>query len=193
MKKFVIPGLLILAIISGCGAWFLQRNFDRKIIDQLTQQSATQIAGSKFQIDQLNSKNEVLISDRDKLLKDLSDANQEKVKLTTELANTNTEKFDAQRKSNSLDASMKCEDADQYSFDLRSNSSVNESLKIYAGDKIGSIKSSDWKTIWSNSKAAIHYLRGETIMMVFVVSFKDDIGEAYIFEPSYHCYLVMPQ
>jgi hypothetical protein len=141
----------------------------------------------------LNSKNEVLISDRDKLLKDLSDANQEKVKLTTELANTNTEKFDAQRKSNSLDASMKCEDADQYSFDLRSNSSVNESLKIYAGDKIGSIKSSDWKTIWSNSKAAIHYLRGETIMMVFVVSFKDDIGEAYIFEPSYHCYLVMPQ
>jgi hypothetical protein len=48
MKKFVIPGLLILAIISGCGAWFLQRNFDRKIIDQLTQQSATQIAGFRL-------------------------------------------------------------------------------------------------------------------------------------------------
>ena len=101
----------------------------------------------------------------------------------------------AQNKIALLTDSIKCENADDYSFDMTSNETVNLSLKAYVGDTSAPIQSTDWENIRPASQDAIHQLQGQ-YPADYVVAFKDKADEGssnYIFDIHNHCYLVLPE
>lgn len=57
-------------------------------------------------------------------------------------------------------------------IDYTSNATVSESLKRHVEETRGSVDTADWEVIWSDSKTAIHRLRGK-YLYVFLVWFDE--------------------
>ncbi|MBA4420238.1 MAG: hypothetical protein C0391_03750 [Anaerolinea sp.] len=194
MKKIVISALITVAICSG---WIFSYRLNLSSKDAIAKWSdLTDIL--RGNISDLEGKNLELVNSsktiEDELTKEI-DLNKtltaDKTKIAGDLGIAKADLAISKSAYTTLKDSIMCKDAADYTFNMKSNSSVMESLKEYAGDKAGTIVSSDWKTIWSDSKAAIHYLRGE-FMMVFAVSFKDKYMADYIYDLQYHCFLIAP-
>jgi hypothetical protein len=201
MKKVVVVGIIIIAILSGWGMWLYQWNRDSYSIQlwRITVDNQnTTLKTKQSQIDSLNTQNEALTNANKKQEGDLAKSQE----LIDTLMNGKTEVDGKLATANKVIITLQsfkdrlmCSNAANYEIDMKSNSSASEGLKNYLGDTSETIKTADWKTIWSNSRTAIHSLYGKYLHS-FIVSFidKDDIGTAnYVYDIQYNCYVVAPE
>lgn len=177
MKKIIIAALIILAFCSGWFVWLYQMNNDLKVIGQWQDTLAAQKVELQTQIDTLTKNNEGLKSDQEKLTADLSKASEQVESISKDKGEVEIELMSANNEINQLTrqkAELTCLEADDYTFNMKSNSTVSATLKEYVGDYYGSVDKAEWKTVWNNSKTAIHNLYGEYLHS-YVVGISDDV------------------
>lgn len=166
MKKsifWIIVSILALATVAGFGLYYIQTNQTKIIAAELSSLSAQ---STKTALDLTNSNNS-LLSDNEKIQKDLDQKRGDYNKVVDDLA-------EMASKYSELQTQINCNIDRNYTFNMSTQSTVSESLKTLVGDTTGKVITANWDIIWSNAKTTIHKLNTEEYLLEFIVDLNDE-------------------
>jgi hypothetical protein len=114
------------------------------------------------------------VSGNEDVANSLSESSTREARLSSQLSDSRTENTEQRLVISNLEEALLCGN-DPLTIDYSSQSTVSNSLKTWLEETEGTIDRADWDVIWSNNRAALHYLCGE-YLWPFVVFFDDSSG-----------------
>lgn len=182
--------LLVLLIASATTIYMLAQDKAQVVAEKEAQIKKLQEENLSFstQLDQARSEIENCKAQVNENKTRLDEISKRAKNCTSELSSTKSDLA-------ALKKSQLCEDAGYFETNYSSNAAVSESLKKYVGEVAGGdITKATWDVLWSNSRAAKHWIivreTDELVGYGFIVYF-DEVGfsQKRVFQLNNQCWL----